>query len=600
VIALAVMRKRIVFFIEQFKSTGYCYYPYITFGTSDGFCLLNQQEPAKSEWHYSEVLRQSNKILTQQEYILSQNKELEKLVEKLSMSDETKNLFFNILAHDLKGPISAIGSLSDILINNVSKFSQSEIIDFCSHIQKSSESTRQLLHNLLDWARTQSHYLDYNPTSLNLSDIILKNRLLLEQQLLQKKITISANINSTHTVFADTNMLDTVVRNLLSNAIKFTPEKGQITIHSKVHDEEIEISICDNGVGMSEHELSDIFRLDKKVSKPGTKGEKGTGLGLIIVKEFIEINKGKITVSSIINKGTTFNVFVPKSAKNIAATTSFEAAQIVQVEQSTEIIFNEDLLHEVKGNKILLVEDNLAMRNHLKYILSSTFEIVEAENGEEALQVATENQPLVIITDMAMPVMDGLELTKAIKNNSNTSHIPVIILTSHDTEENKLSGYYAGADIYLTKPVKKEILFQVVFNILQSRELLRQKLLGNSKSEDSTDIGLNTIDQEFLNEIRAFIEKHLRDPQFEVQHIIKHMGMSRSVLYSKFKAITGQGINEFIRMVRLRKSTTLLTNSALSINEVADEVGFNSTSYYIRCFSNEYNCTPLEFRENKR
>jgi YesN/AraC family two-component response regulator len=198
-----------------------------------------------------------------------------------------------------------------------------------------------------------------------------------------------------------------------------------------------------------------------------------------------------------------------------------------------------------------------------------------------------------------MPVMDGLELCKALKQDHDTSHIPVVILTSNDTEESKLSGYYAGADIYLTKPVRKEILFQIVLNIIQSREQLRQKLLlGDEDPVEAFE--LNPLDHEFLDKINLFIEQHIADQELEVNQIVRHMAMSRSVLYSKFKAITGQGVNEFIRLVRLRKSKELLTNSLMSVNEIADAVGFNSASYFIRCFVKEYESTPMEFRGGKK
>ena len=553
----------------------------------------------KVEESNEEVIRQSDKILDQQEFILSQNKELEKLVSKLSVSDETKNLFFNILAHDLRGPVNAIGSLSDLLVNNIYNLSQKEILEFSTHIKQSSEATQKLLHNLLDWARTQSDFIEYSPIAVNASDLIAHNLKLFEQLCLQKNIQLSNKVNETHTFFVDYNMIDTVCRNLISNAIKFTPEHGKISIESSIQEDEIVLKISDTGLGITSTEIENLFLLGKRKSTLGTKGEKGTGLGLVIVKEFIEINKGHVEVRSKEQEGTVFIIHLPRAVEVVHAQTKLHLEEIISNKNELELPqFTEEQIQEVKGNRILLVEDNLAMRNHLKYLLASTFEIIEAENGQEALDKAAEVQPMVVITDMIMPVMDGLELCKALKNDRTTSHIPVIILTSQDTEESKLSGYYAGADIYLTKPVRKEILFQIVLNILQSREHLRQKLLGSS-SEDTISQDLNAIDQEFLEHIKAFIEQHITDQRFEVQHIVRHVGISRSVLYAKFKAITGQGINEFIRLVRLRKSKTLLSTTNLSINEIAEEVGFNSASYFIRCFSKEYHCTPLEFRDRK-
>lgn len=559
-----------------------------------------KQQKEKLEKYNEEVLRQSDKILKQQEYILSQNQALEKLVEKLSLSDETKNLFFNILAHDLKGPVNAIGSLSDLLVNNISNLSPKEIIAFSQHIKQSSEATQKLLYNLLDWARTQSDYLDYAPKAINLSDLVIQNLVLIEQQCLQKHIHVVNLVNTEHSLFVDYNMLDTVLRNLISNAIKFTPERGSITITSQVNEDEVEIKISDTGLGIKEKDLHGLFLLGKRKSTEGTKGERGTGLGLIIVKEFIEINKGTISVESKEKQGTTFTLRLPRAVETIPAEVKIELHAILEDTQdsSTKALTHIEL-QEVKGNRILIVEDHAGMRNHLKHLLASTFEILEAENGVEALSIASTHQPIVVITDMVMPVMDGIELCKALKNDSSTSHIPVIILTSHDNEESKLSGYYAGVDIYLTKPVRKEVLFQIVLNIIQSREVLRKKLLMGQEEKIET-LDLNPLDQDFLNKINAFIEERMDDQALEVDQIVRHMGMSRSVLYSKFKALTGQGVNEFIRLVRLRKSKDLLKNSRMSINEIADEVGFNSASYFIRCFVKEYGSTPLEFRDPKK
>ncbi|MBC7485355.1 MAG: response regulator [Cytophagaceae bacterium] len=558
-----------------------------------------KQQKEKLEAYNLEVVRQSDKILAQQEFILRQNQELEKLVGRLFISDETKNLFFNILAHDLRGPISGISNLSDLLINNISNLSSQEIIDFSQHIKQSSDATQKLLSNLLDWARSQSQYLDYLPVALNSYDLIVRNLILMEQQCLQKDIQVINLVGKEHSIFADYNMIDTVVRNLISNAVKFTPPAGTITITSSLHHEEVEIRVSDTGLGISDQELKNIFQLGKRKSTKGTKGETGTGLGLIIVKEFTAINKGSVAIESKEKEGTTFTLRLPMALEVVPAESNFQAEAIVQENKGMSLL-SEDQLTTIKGNKILLVEDNLSMRNHLKYLLASTFEITEAENGREALLLAAEIQPMVVITDMVMPVMDGLEFCKALKKDQNTSHIPVIILTSHDNEEGKLSGYYAGADIYLTKPVQKEILLQIIFNILQSRKHLLNNILTRESESLEEEHTLTLIDQKFLEKISSFIEENIANQELEVHHIVRHMAMSRSVLYSKFKAITGQGVNEFIRLLRLRKSKERLITSSMSINEIADAVGFNSASYFIRCFVKEYQITPTEFRGGKK
>jgi ligand-binding sensor domain-containing protein/signal transduction histidine kinase/CheY-like chemotaxis protein/AraC-like DNA-binding protein len=558
-----------------------------------------KQQNEKLEIYTVEVVRQSEKILQQQEFILSQNETLAKLVDKLTLSDETKNLFFTILAHDLKGPVNAIESLTSMLADNLSNLTPAEVKEFSRHIQKSSTTTRELLYNLLDWARTQTNYLDYLPVDINVYDLVVRNIAVLEQLYRQKEILVVCRVDREHSVFADSNMLDTALRNLLSNAIKFTPEKGSIYIDSILDGTKVEIKVTDTGIGIDEEEFRNLFQLDKRFSKKGTRGESGTGLGLIIVKEFVEINKGTISVESTGPAGTTFVIKLPRAEAEIPAQLEFQTNLIHYEEKAWENELTEAEMKQVKGNRILLVEDNLAMRNHLKYMLASIFEIIEAANGAEALKIAPDMQPMVVITDMVMPVMDGLEFCRTLKNNPETSHIPVIILTSHDNEESELSGYYAGADIYLTKPVRKEVLLQVILNILKGRELFREKLLAIPE-ELSAQAGLNPLDNEFLEKINAFIETHIANQELDVNQLVRHLGMSRSVLYSKFKAITGQGVNEYIRMIKLRKSTELLIKGSLTVNEIADAVGFNSASYFIRCFVKAYGCTPGEFGERRK
>jgi signal transduction histidine kinase/CheY-like chemotaxis protein/AraC-like DNA-binding protein/streptogramin lyase len=546
------------------------------------------------EAYNEEVVRQSDKILTQQELILDQNRELEKVVEKLSLSDQTKNLFFTILAHDLKGPVGAIESLSKTLEENLANLSTEEIKEFSKHIKKSSTSVRQLIFNLLDWARAQSHYLDYQPKDLNILDFVHRSAMLYQQACAQKKIQLRLQIDPNHTVLADSNMLDTIVRNVLGNAVKYAPPGGEVKIETSIHKEQVQLRISDNGIGMTEQEVQDLFQLDKRIQSKGKGDEKGTGLGLILVKEFIEINRGSIEVSSLPGKGSTFTLNVPKSKIVLPASENLELEASTQ-EAEAEILISQEQFAEMKGHRILLVEDNLAMRNLLRHQLSSTFEIQETENGSEALRMASELQPTVIITDVEMPVMDGLELCRVLKKDPATSHIPVIILTSHDDERSKLSGYFAGADIYLTKPAKKELLLQVIYTILKSRDLLRKELFVLSNTNLNT-VNLPDLDKQFLNSINTFIEENLSDQSLEVNHLVRHLGMSRSVLYAKFKAINGLGVNEYIRQVRLRKSRELLTGTSKSISEIADTVGFNSASYFIRCFVKEYECTPGDFR----
>jgi YesN/AraC family two-component response regulator len=243
------------------------------------------------------------------------------------------------------------------------------------------------------------------------------------------------------------------------------------------------------------------------------------------------------------------------------------------------------------------------MRVYLKLLLSDTFEIFEAENGAEGLKTALAVQPTAIISDLMMPVMNGLQFCREIKNSTSTSHIPVILLTSQSEENSQISGYEAGADVYLTKPVKKELLIRVILNFIQNREKLYERTRQNILSNDPLypeNLTLNKLDEEFLKNLVAYIEANISNPEIDALSICKTMGISRTVLYSKIKTLTSQSVHEFIRSVRLKKSLQFLLEGKLAISQIVFEVGFNSHSYFDKCFIKQYGMGPKEYINKKK
>ena len=256
------------------------------------------------------------------------------------------------------------------------------------------------------------------------------------------------------------------------------------------------------------------------------------------------------------------------------------------------------------GKNILIADDEERMRKLLSDFLKkeghSTF---EAENGKDGLKIALEIHLAVIITDLLMPAMNGLQFCKEIKSRTDTSHIPVIILTSQWDENVKVSGYEAGADIYLTKPIKKELLIQVILSLIQNQENLHQKILEKILDNNplpSEKVTINKLDEEFLNRLVLFIETKIVDPNLDARLLSKEMAVSRTVLYSKIKTLTGQSVHEFIKSIRLKKSLTLLLDGKLNINQIALEVGFNSHSYFDKCFVKQYGTGPKEYVSKKK
>lgn len=551
------------------------------------------------EEYNQKVLTQSEKILTQQKHIVEQNHLLEKTVQELKRSNQTKDRFFSILAHDLKNPVAAITGIAESLDFTFSRLSSKDIHSYIKDLHKTSQGVYNLLINLLNWSKAQSNNLEHFPTYFPIIELIDKNVALAEQQLLNKRIDLNRKIDSNHFAYVDYNMLDTVIRNILSNSIKFTYAAGNIWIESEETDQNITITISDDGMGMSEEQLESIFN-ENGQSTMGTGGESGTGLGLLISKEFIQANGGTIQVSSKKFYGTSFRITLPKPGifSGIEPTRRQWESPVEQLDDPSEE-FGIDKLLKVKGKKILIVDDNEQLRKHLKLMLSDVFDLHEASNGQEAFKLAVEIQPFAIITDLIMPEMDGIEFCRQLKNNTSTSHIPIILLTSQADEENQIKGYGAGAEVYLTKPVKKRLVMNIILNFQHTLEVFREKIT-NSDNFIPEDIEMNKADEDFLNKVIELTLENLSDQNFDYKTICEGMNISRTVLYNKIKTYTGQGVHEFVKEIRLKKSLKLLTEGKLSISQIAFEVGFNSHSYFNKCFTKKYKMAPKDFMKKKK
>ncbi|WEK37461.1 MAG: two-component regulator propeller domain-containing protein [Candidatus Pseudobacter hemicellulosilyticus] len=561
-----------------------------------------KQQKEKLEISNEEMQRQTDKILEQQQHILSQNQILAKAVTELEKTNATKDHFFSILAHDLKSPVSALADLLGYLKHNLLKMDKQALQEYLDSMHASSAAVYDLLVNLLNWSGTQSGRIQHDPEPVNMAALLEKNVQLLEPQFNNKHIRLEVQINRTHWVYVDQQMVDAVLRNLLSNSIKFTNYNGRVNISCHEKENAIEIIISDTGIGMSASQLQHLFSLDRSRPRSGTAGEKGTGLGLLITKGFLQINGGTLSVESREGEGSVFRVLLPKATMEGRQEPGAGVEMAAEGQAGTDFwaSYPLDRLMRIKGAKVLIVDDNPELRNYCKLILSETFEIFEAGTGREGMDIAKKILPAIILTDILMPGMDGLEFCRQLKADTTTSHIPVILLTSQWESSMQVSGYEAGADVYLTKPIKKELLIQVILNSLFSQERNHVKLVENMMTSEGmpapgAGMSMNKADEEFLQKTVAFIEAHLSDLSLDARQICRELAISRTVLYAKIKALTGQSVHEFIKSIRLRKSVLLLLEGKLSINQVAFEVGFNSHSYFDKCFVKQYGVGPKEY-----
>ena len=383
----------------------------------------------------------------------------------------------------------------------------------------------------------------------------------------------------------------------MSNAIKYTPRDGKIDCNVDIKDSILYFVIENTGRGISKEELKHIFQRFYQTSEQN----QGTGIGLALVKELVELHKGTIEVKSIPNQLTTFKVILPTDKSSFKEE---EFINFLNQEQNTyqfsnEVLDNDDQEFTENNQPILLiVEDNADVKHLLKDTFKDTYNIITASNGEEGISLALKHVPDIIVSDIMMPIKDGVALTEELKNNELTSHIPIILLTAKAGDENKLKGVETGADDYITKPFSSKILIAKVAKLIELRQNL-QKRYSQEIILRPKDIAVTDLDEQFMEKVQFVLDEKLVEPSFSVEDFSNTVGMSRMQLHRKLKALTGLSASEFIRSQRLKLAAKLLKTSDINISQVGYSVGFNDHSYFTKCFKETYNCTPSEYANRK-
>ena len=523
-----------------------------------------------------------------------QGEDLSRANDELLNLNATKDRLFSIIAHDLRNPFQTIIGLSDNLVHKVSELAEDKKREILDNISNSSRHAFDLLENLLEWARSQTNKVRFNQVDFTLLPVCLRVKQLLALQTLKKNISLEVNVSEETMVYGDSSMVETIIRNIAGNALKFTPDHGKVSINAETVDGFTVISVSDSGLGMTQETIDKLFRIDVTHVEAGTAGEKGTGLGLILCKEFTERNNGELTVKSTPGKGSTFSIRLPASKLVVDQLLS---AKDHNTQNPT--IYQEipEGLQDTTGSikyRVLIAEDNVNIRNNLVANLEERFFVITADNGEEALQLTYSEMPDLVVTDVMMPKMDGFELCSHIKNDLQINHIPVIILTARVSVNSQIAGFGIGADEYLTKPFNPSLLNARIVNILETRQKLKEKFLREI-SLSARDIATSSKDEEFLNKVISCIEEHIDDPNLNFDQLAMKMGHSRSNFYKKIKAVTNLSANLFIRTVRLKKAAILLSEKKHSISEVAYKTGFSSANYFSKLFINQFGMSPSEF-----
>jgi DNA-binding response OmpR family regulator len=398
----------------------------------------------------------------------------------------------------------------------------------------------------------------------------------------------------------DRGMVEKMIFNLLSNAFKYTSANGVVMINlsksSEAETEYVKISVINTGEGISPENLSKVFDRYFQINNVQNKNVAGTGIGLALVKSFVELHYGKVEVKSEPNLETCFDIYLPTS--QIGFNCNGEVCTTIYkkpVKNIKLIDDNENLSNKHNyAYRILLVEDEEDIRNYIIEELSMEYKVLFAKNGEEGLNMATETIPDLIITDVMMPVLSGIELCKKLKNQVITSHIPIIILSAKTETSQQIEGLEMGADVYMIKPFNIDILKVQVQRLISFKQAIYSKYLHETTliPEDS---GANKLDDNFIRKVLAFIEENLTDSDLNVDQLANCVSLSKVQTYRKVKAISGLSIVEFIRTVRLKKASQLILEDRLNFSEIAFTTGFSTPSYFSKCFHDHFGKTPSEF-----
>ncbi len=550
----------------------------------------------------AEVALQTKAIREQNIQLAEQSEELKINAEQLKALDKVKSNFFVNISHEFRTPLSLILSPLEKYIDE--KETRDIRLTELERMHRNAKRLQQLINQLLDLAKLESGGMKLN---FQRSDFIYFLRVLTssfeslaESRNIQFELSIQGNAYET---FFDHDKVETVLYNLLSNAFKFTPDGGRISLHvtlpSENSDDLVTISISDTGPGIPANEIDKIFDRFYQVDSSSSREFEGSGIGLSLVKELVQLVNGTIRVDSSEGQGSTFRVQlplkrVPEQQVTVEQNFAVPENQSVETISTTELNVLLENENEVADALILVVEDNADLRSFLIENLERDYHIIVAENGSQGFDKALELIPDLILSDMMMPVMDGFTLCTKIREDERTSHIPFILLTARTSIENKLEGLELGADEYLTKPFHIKELKVRIRNLLDQRKNLR-KSFSREVTVQPKNISVTSVDERFLNHALEIMEAHLTDQQFSVERFAEEIGMSRKNLLRKIKALTDKSVNEFIRNFRLQRAAQLLAGKSGTVSEIAYQVGFNNLSYFSKCFKELFGVLPNEY-----
>jgi signal transduction histidine kinase/DNA-binding response OmpR family regulator/predicted negative regulator of RcsB-dependent stress response len=550
--------------------------------------------------------------------------------EKLAELNNLKSHFFANISHEFRTPLTLIlAPLEKMMASPTFSTSHDHELKV---MHRNTQRLLQLINQLLDLSRLESGSVKLEVSRGDLGRFVRVMAGSLSSLAESRGIDLALHLDTeTPPSYFDKDKVEKVLYNLLSNALKFTGAGGKVTVSldrvsdTAVHGgaagqgeagEYVRISVQDTGKGIPQDQLTKIFDRFYQIDGSATREQEGSGIGLSLVKELVSLHRGTLHVESRPGEGACFTVHLPLFLSCPAESKLLEVAEPQPVPvrtitagqpeaPATETARAETAKKPAKPVEadglplLLIVEDNDEIRTYIREIFAGSYTVAEAANGQDGLTQAIATVPDVIISDLMMPLMDGVELCTRLRQDQRTSHIPLILLTAKASVESRISGFQTGADDYVTKPFHPVELLARVKNLVESRRQLRERFSREVKLQPK-DITVASVDELFLQKVLAVVEENLGEAEFSVENLESQMSMSKMQLYRKLKALTGQSPSEFMRNLRLKRAASLISQRSGNISEIAYSVGFNNLSYFAKCFKELYQVTPSEYAAQPR
>lgn len=554
--------------------------------------LLSTQ--ASELYRQNELLKQQNEKITKQKgQLIQMSKKVQELtVDKLS--------FFTNITHEFRTPLTLIvGPIERAL-----KLSYNpQVIEQLHFVERNSKYLLSLVNQLMDFRKVESGKMEIVCNPGNFLKLINDLLIPFDAYASEREITIERRLRlPSCEIMYDEDAMHKVIVNLISNALKFTPSQGTITVYATTirQDETEKLFICirDTGAGIPKEDIDKVFNRfyqSQNNTRSSVYGQSGTGIGLYLCKRIVQLHGGTICTKNNHGKGCSFRILLPLKYADATALPA-------QTEQSEELITPKASLQSAGNGKltILVVEDNKDMRDYIRSILAEYYNVLEASQGEEALVVLHSQNVDFIISDLMMPIMDGMELSRRVKADFSISHLPFLMLTAKTSNESRIESFRIGVDEYLLKPFDDTLLLARIANILENRKRFQEKF-SYSMDVDALNIETESSDKKFLDKAMRIVKENYKNPYYEISDFIEAMGVSKSLMNKKMQNLTGQSAGQFMRNYRLNIARELIQRNQMThnmnISEIAYEVGFNDPKYFTRCFTKHFEMTPSAMME---